>query len=124
METVLERLANDEKCELAGSSVKIRRARANRWGGRLVGLRSRGLEVLHMPSLCLLLIGWFTQLRWLRPLKGGSAVLRCGRRVMLTPRFMVKYHCRPSQRFLRRLGGGYEVTVPTKMIGIMVEGFK
>ena len=54
----------------------------------------------------------------------GSAVLRCGRRVMLTPRFMVKYHCRPSQRLLRRLGGGYEVTVPTKMIGIMVEGFK
>jgi len=30
---------------------------------------------------------------------------------MLTPRFVVEYHCGSSQRLLRRLGGGYRGAV-------------
>ena len=57
-------------------------------------------------------------------MKGVSAsfVLKCAERVMLTPSFLIRYHCEFSQRFLRRSGIGKRLL--TKIIGIMVEGRK
>jgi len=49
-------------------------------------------------------------IRWPRLLKGGSAVLRCARRVMLIPRFMIRYYREFLQWSSRRPGGGYEAT--------------
>ena len=57
-------------------------------------------------------------------MKGGSAssVLKCTECVMLTPCFLIRYHCEFSQRFLRRSGIGRRLLM--KIIGIMVEGRK